>query len=371
MSLPPALSSPLLKIKNENHSFLCYIHNFRGIAILYIVAFHCWSSFGWGSHDLEKTVWNSLVKYGTVLFVFIAGFLFQHLNGQVNRRFSFSNYLEKKVAYVILPYILASVPAIVDKLYFSEAPFSWMPAVIEQSNPVVQVGYMLITGKHFGPFWFIPMVSLIYLLAPLLLYLDRSTWFYRYGFPLLLVAGFFSYRFGHNSSVFESLWYFIPVYVFGMWASRYRKSITDREYTFLILLGILYTVITYLEVVGTLTIFKTYAHSDNIRASAHYFNFGKIKALALCIILLVGLHKFQKVRFTLWGVLASYSFGIYFVHLYVIRSLEILLSKFNIVITFNSLLYFTHVGVVMLTCVAIIKLIKFITKKNSRYFIGC
>jgi peptidoglycan/LPS O-acetylase OafA/YrhL len=77
--------------------FLPYIHNFRGIAILYIVAFHCHSSFGWGYHDLEKRIWNSLVVYGTVLFVFIAGFLFQHLNGQDrNYDFSFVTYLKKK-----------------------------------------------------------------------------------------------------------------------------------------------------------------------------------------------------------------------------------------------------------------------------------
>ena len=94
----PTSSAPSLALpdKPQPAGFLPYIHNFRGIAILYIVAFHCWSSFGWGNHLLEKTVWNSLIVYGTVLFVFIAGFLFQHLNGRVNRRFDFKTYLKKK-----------------------------------------------------------------------------------------------------------------------------------------------------------------------------------------------------------------------------------------------------------------------------------
>lgn len=246
-----------------------------------------------------------------------------------------------------------------------------MPTIIGQSNPVIQVGYMLLTGKHFGPFWFIPMVSLIYLLAPLLLYMDRSPWFYRYGFPLLFLAGLFSYRFGHNSSVFESLWYFLPVYSFGMWASYYQKGITERGYALLIPLLILYGVITYLEITDTLAIGKTYAYGESMKANAYLFNFGKLKASALCIILLVALHKLQHVKVPLWGALASYSFGVFFVHLYVIRVLEIVLSKLNVAITFNSLLYLIHIGVTVLVCLAIVKFVKFVTKQNSRYFIGC
>ncbi len=246
-----------------------------------------------------------------------------------------------------------------------------MPTLIEQGNSLVRVGYMLITGKHFGPFWFIPMISLIYLLAPLLLYLDRSAWFYRYGFPLLLLVGFFSYRFGHNSSVFESLWYFIPIYVFGMGASRHQKYITERGYAFLIPLAALYGVITYLEITDVLAIGKTYAYGESMKENAYLFNFGKLKASALCIILLVILHKLQHLKAPLWGTLASYSFGIFFVHLYVIRSLEVLLSKFDITITFNSLLYLAHIGVVVLLCIAIVKFVKFVTKRNSRYLIGC
>ncbi len=96
MPISSAPSTPLPLNKPQPTGFLPYLHNFRGIAILYIVAFHCWSSFGWGSHDLEKQVWNSLIVYGTVLFVFIAGFLFQHLSGRANRSFSFSVYLKKK-----------------------------------------------------------------------------------------------------------------------------------------------------------------------------------------------------------------------------------------------------------------------------------
>jgi surface polysaccharide O-acyltransferase-like enzyme len=246
-----------------------------------------------------------------------------------------------------------------------------MPAVIEQSNSLVQVGYMLITGKHFGPFWFIPMISLVYLLAPLLLYLDRCAWFYRYGFPLLLIAGFFSYRFGYNSSVFESLWYFLPVYVFGMGASRYQNYITERGYAFLIPLAVLYGMITYLEITDVLAIGKTYAYGESMKENAYLFNFGKLKASALCIILLVLLHKLQPIKAPWWGTLASYSFGIFFVHLYVIRSLEVLLSKLNIAITFNSGLYLTYIGVTVLVCIAIVKFVKFVTKKNSRYLIGC
>lgn len=82
---------------SQKSQFLPYIHNFRGVAILYIVAFHCLSSFGWGDNILEKRICNALVVYGTVLFVFIAGFLFQHLNAsEKHYDFNFKLYLKKK-----------------------------------------------------------------------------------------------------------------------------------------------------------------------------------------------------------------------------------------------------------------------------------
>lgn len=350
-------------------AFLPYIHNFRGIAILYIVAFHCLSSFDWGENILQKRICNSLVVYGTVLFVFIAGFLFQHLNA--NNNFNYKTYLKKKTAYVILPYIIASIPAILDKLYLPPTNYPWMPSFVEESNWLVQVGFMLLTGKHFGPFWFIPMVTLIYLLSPVLLFLDQTRWFYRFVFPLIFMAGFFLYRFGHNSAVFESFLYFLPIYIFGMWASFNRELILSKGNELLIPLVLIYVAITSLEIIDVLAIGKTYSYDDTLKQNAYLFNFGKFKVSALCIVFMLLLYRLKHIKAPVLKTLAVYSFGIFFVHLYIIRVLELITTKMNASITFNSLVYLIHISLIIFICLAIVKLAKVVTGKYSRFLIGC
>ncbi len=59
--------------------FLNYVNNFRGIAIIYIVAGHCISAFNWQNSPQLARLIKILMSNGTVFFVFIAGYLFQYL----------------------------------------------------------------------------------------------------------------------------------------------------------------------------------------------------------------------------------------------------------------------------------------------------
>ncbi len=246
-----------------------------------------------------------------------------------------------------------------------------MPSAIEESNWLVQVVFMLITGKHFGPFWFIPMITLIYLIAPVLLFLDRLSWFYRYLFPIIFLAGCFLYRFGYNSSIVESFLYFLPIYIFGMWASRYRESILSKGYHLLIPLVVFYSAITCLEILDILAIGKSYAYGEDLKDNAYLFNLGKLKASFLCIIFMLLLHRLRHIKAGIWGVLATCSFGIFFVHLYLIRFVEIIVARVNIDIIFNSIVYLGHVGLIIIICLVIVWLVKIVTGKKSRYLIGC
>ena len=71
----PALN----KDTKKSSKFLRYIHNFRGFAILTIVASHSIYHLRWSNEIIEK-IGHVLIVNGTVYFVFIAGFLFQFLS---------------------------------------------------------------------------------------------------------------------------------------------------------------------------------------------------------------------------------------------------------------------------------------------------
>jgi len=60
--------------------FLGYIHSFRALAIFFIVAGHSIDIFMWSiDSELERFL-KIFFSNGTALFVFIAGYLFQHLS---------------------------------------------------------------------------------------------------------------------------------------------------------------------------------------------------------------------------------------------------------------------------------------------------
>ena len=93
--------------EKRNTSFLHFIHSFRGVAILFVVGGHI--LLDWKPGTVSEKILDAIFQNGTVLFVFIAGYLFQHLSG----KYDTLDYWKKKVQYVLLPYILISTPAII------------------------------------------------------------------------------------------------------------------------------------------------------------------------------------------------------------------------------------------------------------------
>ena len=89
----------------EPADYLPYVHSFRAVAIVAVVGAHLdlvWSAT-WGSR-----VAQSIIDNGTVLFVFIAGLLFQHRS----TGFKYLRYLRTKLFNVIVPYFVSSLPAL-------------------------------------------------------------------------------------------------------------------------------------------------------------------------------------------------------------------------------------------------------------------
>ena len=215
------LQQPVPKVKPRE--FLYHIHYLRGLAIILIVAYHCHSSLPWsGKIEIAQRTWLSFIAHGTVVFVFISGYLFEHV---FVTNFSYKPYLLKKLKYIILPYLIFSVPTIIDELFFAEYALWKTEFYLELPN-FAKVFYLILTGKHFGPYWFIPMIAMIFLISPLLVYLDQKKYFYQIIFPVLFGTTLFLFQYGHETNLFVSFVYFLPVYIFGMFVRKYNQDFT-------------------------------------------------------------------------------------------------------------------------------------------------
>src|SRR5688500_5818695 len=101
-------------LKTKMRQFLPYIHFLRGVAILYVFAVHArgFASYWESSPDTFKfldTFSDPSEGNGTTLFLFIRGFLFEHLS---RYQFDFKKYLTQKFKNLILPYLIISLPLI-------------------------------------------------------------------------------------------------------------------------------------------------------------------------------------------------------------------------------------------------------------------
>ncbi|GBC59246.1 acyltransferase [Desulfonema ishimotonii] len=331
--------------------FLNYINNFRGIAILIIVSKHCIDAFDWpDSHYLYRALYF-VFHNGTSLFMFISGFLFQYLA----HKYEFKTYMEKKLKYVLLPYFIVSVPAVIMCTLFFQRP-NLSPDFY--ANPlIVQVIMFYLTGAHVTAFWFIPMMSLYYIISPLLVRLDQDRRIY-YCIPLFILISLLVPRGG---TVLKNFIHFFSIYIFGMFCSRYRdKILRIGEKHFLTLL-----IAYFLFFIGDITL----GIYGNQIECVNY-----LSKLVLCVLLMTSLYLHDDRIKNRGAYLASISFGIYFLHSYVIQLARFSLSdQIGGMIPFqgNLLSYMLLLVVVVGVCAIAITAIKKITQRRSRYVIGC
>lgn len=348
--------------------FLRYIHNFRAIAILFIIAGHCTWGLTWGNYKypLFKNLFVIIFMNGTVLFVFIAGFLFQHLSS----KFSFKKYLSKKFKFVILPYILCSIPAIGVKLSLSrsiplEVPvwlndaFGNWPAVIHFVLYLKQILWYLVSGDSLTPFWFIPMISIFYILAPLLIYIDKRHKIYRL-LPAFIAISIIIPRPYDTTQILHSFPHFFSVYLFGMFCSHYKEPLIAKTEKIWV-----YLFFSILALIEMEMLYPT--------RQLGYSSYNYIQKMLLCVLLVYWLRRIDILvpeGIGSWGnILANLSFGIYFIHYYLLYAVREA-SYFNFLQGSLHSLLILFICTTMLSVVSL-RVAKSFLRNRSRIFIGC
>lgn len=356
---------------------LNYINVFRGLAILLIVAGHSMQFGEVGS--LTQKISVEIFAGGTALFIFISGFLFQHLSG----KYEFKNYLSKKWTNVILPYLWTAIPGICFCFMF---PTQYGNA-FDGLNPALQIPMMLSVGRvHNTPAWFIPMIILFFLSSWVLLKLEKKGWLYK-AMPIMFLITIFFQRvdvdynstlglaysakyFAYLKYVFMGYVHFFSMYVFGMYCSSH-KDIIDKfwnwRWAFIVLMLITAFGNVYSGMLGNWTngtISKIFLTVIALAYLKHYDEW------------LLSKEKLNKAL----DVIAKYSFGIFFIHWYIFFLYNLIFNMPNVMpLTFGVFgtlgFVFVRFIAVSLGSLFVLWLIKTIILKiksdaNTRSFIG-
>ena len=299
--------------KPKKTKILNYINVFRGLAILLIIMGHT-MQFGDPS-TLSNIINCEMICGGTALFIFISGFLFQHLA----YKFEYKNYLSKKWTNVVMPYLITAIPGI---LFCIFCPIAYKNSFYGLSL-YIQIPALLTIGRvHNIPTWFIPMIIIFFIFSALFLFLEKKNILYKL-LPLLLLLTLFLTRgvAEYESTICLSyaakyIFYvkyilcnfvhFLSLYVFGMYCSA-NKPIMDKFYDkrFWIWAAMLIT--------AGLDIWAMYKFQ--------YSNYTVSKIFLTMIVLGYLKHydefilSHKKTNKTL-DFIAKYSFGLFFVHWY-------------------------------------------------------
>ena len=332
---------------------LHYINIFRATAIFFIVAVHALHVFSWPEGSLTKQFLDVLLNNGSIFFIFISGYLFQHLS--VN--FITSKYYLTKLKNVVLPYVVISTPAIVYFVFFSQrshlaASFYNLP-IWQQFIQFYAFGY------HLSPMWFIPVIFTYYLLAPLLVKANKTHYFY-YTLPVFILISYFVQRGVYHNNVVH----FFSIYMLGMFCSKYKFAVNKllNNNTVLILLLIL--------ILGL----ANFEYFINLKIA--YVNY--LQKFFLTLLLLGTFIKYESVFFNkIVNLVAETSFGVFFIHSYVLAGFKFLSKNISQALQLelprvagNIFFHFAVTLLVLFISVCLVLLITKVLKSNAFWLVG-
>ncbi|WP_160710978.1 acyltransferase family protein [Chitinophaga solisilvae] len=331
--------------------YLNYIHHFRGVAILYVVASHV--VVDWAPDSNTARIIGVLMQNVTILFLFIAGYLFQHLSG----KFEYRDYMKKKVQHVICPYLFLSAIIITARLVFNSIPEPTLRQHPDfgQWPHWEQAAYYLLRGTHMQQLWFIPMITMYYVIAPFFIYIDRHPRLYYLLIPFYIIS-LLVHR-SDLSHTFTMAIHFLSVYLFGMFLSHYKEqylAFAKKYWLLITVMAPLFWVLTY------------YA------PSGIYDSVDFTQKLLFCCFFIYWLWKLDKYMPSFIHVLATLSFGIYYVHYFFVMLLRGLSNRFFHHGIPGTLLNWV-ICLILTTVMSVIllKLVKRIAGDKSKYFVGC
>ena len=171
---------------------------------------------------MARKIWDAFLWEWMAVFLLIAGFLFQYLL----YKYETKAYLISKLKYVVVPYILLSIPAII--LYMSGFvnDHFWVDlAALREHSPPYQILFFYATGAHLGPLWFVPMMCLIYLCGPLLYRLGKKPQWLGWAALLSLIVMQVTERPYRDSNILLAFVHFMPLYIIGMYIFARKEDI--------------------------------------------------------------------------------------------------------------------------------------------------
>lgn len=357
--------------KREQPQFLGYLHSFRGFAIINIAMLHAIVAAVFPGNNYELDMQDPLTLTGHVLFgastlyfAVISGLLFT----AVLRSRGYAKFYKNKARFVVVPYIFFT--ALLSIFVFMDLSYALQPDLPSYLNAF---GMNLIYGKAGVPYWYIPVLLLIYLLTPLAMKLLEGGKIAKLVFVCLMLSPLIISRAGDEilfsyAFSFKTVIYFMGGYAVGMLIGNdLNRSIAwiKNKFVWIALAASL----------SLLVLFYMFAYRldpegfVSLRQSLFYINKISLSCVFLYMFYALGdrqprwLHRLAESAFTIYFIHDFFQF--YFLNYFTPMLLWPAINPLNGLIGTTVIFLFS-----IICCLAIVSIFKKLLGRKSKMIIG-
>jgi surface polysaccharide O-acyltransferase-like enzyme len=326
---------------------------FRGLAIIAVVAIH--AIYLGGFPDSSGFVYyRQLLNFCVPSFFFISGYWASRQ--PIERLPEYKAFLWRRLSRILFPYLFWSLVAI-----------GYLNVKTHDFNGNKTL-YTLLTGGACMGYYFIIAITQLYILTPVLQYLNRKMGVHGVAIILVLnMAGLLALYLSRLFNVIHHLpaamlfYSWIIYYEFGLFAGERELAVPTRKTRlfrpfslYAILVSLL---ISMMETTAILSKFKNpaFAAFPTTYSSLLY---------SICVIIGFVFYReyFERFPRLFWKV-GRYSFGIYLIHIFVLGEVVWIFNRFNISLSFQPLRQFALVVITLSVCFVLIAVARMVLPK--------
>ena len=339
---------------------------FRGLAIIAVVAIHATTSAAISWRNTETNEWNlfflvayrQLFLFAVPVFLFISGYWLSQK--PVDSLGDYKAFLIRRLSRILIPYFFWSL-VMLGYVAFKTHHIS-----------LYQIMFKLSTGSASRPYYFILLIAQFYALTPLLQYINRKP----YGLILVAIFNIISLMVLYLSELYDIIGHLPVLRAFYSWIIFYEigllagsgdnKILTKKKVgRFVLPAMLIFLLLSELESMILLLRYENLPFAGSqIKCSSFLYS--------ICIILgFLYLRKHVKNWPRFLVIIGNFSFGIFLIHLPVLKIVAGVIQKNNFVYTFQPLYQFIIVLLTISICCFLISVArKLLPKTFCRRVLG-
>jgi surface polysaccharide O-acyltransferase-like enzyme len=322
---------------------------FRGLAIIAVVAIHASNissqmRSSTGEWNFSFVAYRQLLNFAVPAFVFISGYWMS--KKPIESLEDYKHFLIRRLSRILVPYLLWSSAYII------------YGALKTHKIDISQTVITLMTGRAPGPYyyWFVIIIAQFYIITPLLQYLNR----WRFGLTLIIILNALALLSRYISRLYLNFWIpsalafysWIIFFQIGLLAGNSGGNIGGTRHLRLFILPVI-LVSLLVSQIEAIIILSKYGDSSVAFSPLKFSSF----LYSVCVIL--GF-LFMRTRLRHWPKLlvttGHYSFGIYLIHVSILRQAVDILQRFSAIVSFQPLYQLVLVVVTTSICFGIISI---------------